>query len=432
MSPPLTEHHEQVTLKLSKRTLASLDRHIYQKYGSPGVEGRYRDIEIILAIRALLDRDRVADLETAIDALDETLADGCDGYLEITTTSGSGSGSGSSDDVMLADDERLNRADTQLIQPYIPDGLHEDLKAFAKRINAERSTADSTIYMVDLVELAISEHVDGGRVARLIDRIEDMRDRIDAAGTDAEDAADAEGDEDDEKKNPHTIEEKKVAIREHVLGKVSEPSFDELDDEAEIPKVWFEEAIDKYCTRGGRETATDVTHTKYLDGDGDVTGLKDDLGLVEVEGGTQLRFASSVNDDLGEHTPAFERKDHATLGRSERVEAVRVTLIRKAANRTDRNAGQYQASAAELREWFDCPLTDQQAHELRRLATEPDGFRAGTAADGTTKVVKVDLGDVTDTDLLRAAGLDARADRLEIEHEAKSEMDRITNANPAD
>lgn len=418
MSPSLKEHHEQAGFRLSKQTLASLKRHIYQKYGSPGVENRYRDIEIILAIRELLDHDRAADLEAEIAGLDEALVDGCGDYMEITTTD---------DEVMLADDERLNRADTTFIQPHIPTPLYEDLKAFTKRINAERSDADSTVYMVDLVELAISEHVDGGRVARLIDRIEDMRDRIESTTLDAATDEDAE----DDGKNPHTIEEKKAAIREHVLDKVPESSFDEIGDEMMFPKAWFEEAIDEYCTRGGRETATSVTHTKYLDGDGDVTGLKDDLGLVEVQGGTQLRFASAVNDDLDGDTPAFERKDHATLGRSERVEAVRVTLIRKAVNRTDWNAGQYQASAGEIREWFDCALPDQQVHDLRRLATNADGFRGGTAADDETKVVKVDLGDVTDADLLRAAGLDDRADRLETEHEVESEMDELMAATPA-
>lgn len=382
--------HTQLGLSISVREIERFGEFVYGTYRFEPSTNRYRDLEIAKAILAYMDQDLGAVVESRLDAHEEALGDSLPGYSRRRR---------SSDDPLVAED--LNRGETDRIRPYIPTPIYTDLKEYVDGLDVDMTYSEA-------IERAMREHRDGGRERRLADRLEDMTATVESAdinisaGVESDDGAD----ESESTNKPYSREEKLEAIREDVLEKVPESSFEELDG-AGLPKVWFHEAIDRWCPKGDREQASDRTHDTYI------RLLCEEYDLTEQPETNNL----VVGDPGG---LAFERTSYDALTTEERVEAVRVKLLQRA----DSGRGA-QVSAADIQaEFFDGEPSDSVAHDLRNRAAEADGFAVRKARDGVMKV-RVNVSEVTDTNLLEAAGV---ADRRKAEAEATAEMDALMNA----
>lgn len=189
-----------------------------------------------------------------------------------------------------------------------------------------------------------------------------------------------------------------------------ENNMESAHDIETVPKKQLAGFIHEYCARGGSE-ASDRTVSTYLG------KIKDELGLVEHPNGVVL-----VKDD-GMDGLAFEHKNFDALTTEERVEAVHVKLVDRAASR-----GRAQVTAAEIRdEFFDGQPADSVAHDLRNRAAKADGFDTRTARSGE-KALRVHVSEVTDDTIRTAAGLEARS---EVEAEAEEAMAALDQAEPA-
>lgn len=178
----------------------------------------------------------------------------------------------------------------------------------------------------------------------------------------------------------------------------AELGIDSIDECGGIPRSIVDDAIDRWCTKQPEtEQASDRTREKYIE------RICDDLGLVESANGNTLTEPAGT-------IPACDLKSFSDLDRVERVEAVRVNLLRDADARSDSNAA--QATAAGIQDYFDETVAKSTAHDLRNRAIDSETFVEGRRGDGD-RVVKVTLGRVTDADLLRKAGLTDRAEAIE-------------------
>lgn len=420
--------HKQLKINISRRSRNALERHVCQTYQIPTVEGRYRDIVISEAVIEFLDHDRSASVEERVRALDETLADRCEAYSRVRR---------SDDRVILTDDGlAFDRHDLNKWRPYMSEELHDDLQRFVDELNAERSDAETNISYSAVIDLAIHEYCDGGRDQRVTDRLGEMQTALDSpaieivsadasASDAAETAADPDG-SDDADDYPYFKKDRVARVYETI---VDELGIDSIEDCGGVPRSILLDAIDQWCTkRPDDDRANDKTRQEYID------RVCEDLDLVESGNGQTFTERTEVT----ETTPAFERKDaFADLDCDERVEAVRVKLLRKADRRT--NATTAQATAADIREWFDDEPTPPHAVALQKAAVDGEVFTAGKRVDGE-QTVQVALARVTDVDLLRMAGLDDRAaavesgddeqDRETVMVEAEAEMDRQMRAEP--
>lgn len=420
--------HKQPKVNISRRSRNALERHVCQTYQIPTLKGRYRDIVISEAVIEFLDHDRSAPVEDRIRALDETLADRCEAYSRVRR---------SGDQVILTDDGlAFDRHDLAKWRPYISEELYDDLQRFVDELNAERSDAETDISYSAVIDLAIREYCDGGRDQRVTDCLGEMQTALESdaieigsadasAGAAAETAADPDG-SDGDANYPYFKKDRLARVYETIADELG---IDSIEDCGGFPRSILLDAIDKWCTKQPEtERANDKTRQEYID------LVCEDLGLVESGNGQTFTERTEVT----ETTPAFERKAaFGDLDRDERVEAIRVKLLRKADRRADANAA--QATGGDVREWFDDEPTPPHAVALRKAAVDGEVFTAGKRGDGE-QTVQVALGNVTDVDLLRMAGLDDRAsavesgdgeqDRETVMAEAEAEMDRQMQAEP--
>lgn len=432
--------HTQSKLNISRQSLDALEDYVYRIYQIPVLEGRYRDIEISNAILEFVDDDLGSVTEEQLIAHDEDLAHGFEGYSRRRRSS---DGDGNTRDP--GDITTFERDDLEQIRPYLSERLYEDLKALVAKLNAERSDAEKRISISAAVDLAIYEYCTNGRTQRNAELATEIRDEHNAmsgsgqattadAGTDIDSDGDAE-DEDEVEDYPYAVEDRLDRVYETIVDELGIGSIEECSG---IPRPIVINAIDQWCTKNpDTDHATDRTREKYIE------RICDDLGLAESTSGKTLT-------ELSGETPACDLESYDDLDDSQRIEAVRVNLLRDADNRADANAA--QAAAADIQDYFeDSHVPKPTAHELRKKAIDGEVFvegNRGGRSEGDA-VVKVALGRVSDVELLRKAGLSDWADEIEhpepvdesprpedesdeseIEDEAAEDMDAIMAGVP--
>ena len=338
--------------------------------------------EIVQAMRAFIDKDQAADVESELRELEDAVADSFDDYSRRRRSS---YGQHPPDD--FGSDETVK------IRCEVPAVLKEEFSIYIDE-HSEWGYGEA-------LARAMNAYRDGGREQRLADTLAGITDAL-------QDETEITTESDTDAK-PYSIEDKLAAIRSDLAN---ESGVDSADEIAELTRADLIEPIHEYCAKAGNETASDRTVNDYID------RVTADLGLTQHPANDEL-FVKDADLD----GPAFEYREYADLSTEQRVEAVRVKLLRKAKGR-----GCAQATAATIRtEFFDGEPAESVAHDLRDRAAECEGFKDGTARSSET-VVKVDVADVTDEELLKAADIEPPS---EIHAEADAEMDALMNARVA-
>lgn len=342
--------------------------------------------EVTQAMRAFIDKDRAADVEERLDALEDVLADSFAGYSRRRRSS----------DPLAADD--LGGEDTTKIRCEVPAELKEEFAIYVDE-NSEWGYGEA-------LGRAMNAYRDGGREQRLADQLDAMTVAVEAVDVDAQDTDQGTESDDESESRPYSKEEKLEEIRRDLAEANRKDSAEEIQ---QLPRKQIVQAIHRYCSQEPDEPASDRTVNNYLG------RIKEELELTDDPQNDVLL----IKDD-GMDGPAFEYKDFANLSTEERVEAVRVKLLQKA----DSGRGG-QVSAADIQtEFFGGEPSDSVAHDLRNRAAEAEGFAVRTARDGV-KTVRVNIPEVSDESLLDAAGL---VDHQATEAEAAAEMDALMNA----
>lgn len=357
------------------RELDRFNRFVERKHGATGP---FFPIEMVQAVRSYLDKDRAAELEEKIEALDETLADALGDYSRRRKTSS---------DPFARDSYR---DETTKIRTRVPASLKEDFKIFVDE-HSELSYGEA-------LDRAMSEYRDGGREQRLADELEEITAEVAALQDSSDDVDDAA--------TPYSVDEKVEAITADVLEKNGLASAADLD---QIPKRHVVESIDHYCARDA-DQASDRTRSKYLE------RITDELQLAEHPSGKLLE---RIDDDS-----PLEDRPFSTLSSDERDRVVRKALIRRA--KSGKGA---QLSAAQIADdVFSGEPSNKTAHSLRDRVADADGFGPRTGEDGEKKVyVNTDR---VDPELLEDV-VDELQDSSDIEDAATEEMDALMNARVA-
>lgn len=360
-----------------------VDEHEYERFREfvaeeRGVAGLCFPSAVRDAMRAFIDKDRAALVEETIDTFEDVLADSLDGYSRRRTST----------DPLVKDD--LGGEDTKKVRCKVPTALKEEFAIYVDE-NSEWGKGEA-------LGRAMNAYRDGGREQRMVDRLENMMASVESVDT-------AQNDESESK--PYSKEEKIEAIRTDILDRWPEPVEEIEEIDGMIPMAWFTESIDRWCTRGDREQATDRTRNKYLD------LVADEFGL----------YRDGPNFIVGEPDGlAFERRSYDALSTEERVEAVHVHLLRNA----DARHGA-QVSAAGIRDdIFDGKPHDSVANDLRKRAAEKEGFGTRKAGGGD-KTVYVSISKVSDERLLEAAGL---LEQRRAKEQAQAEWSDYDQAEP--
>lgn len=384
----MIDYEEQIGPFISEKELERFDEHIRRKYRISKVRDRYRYIETEQAMLEFMDSDRGAAVEAILHAIDDRLAHTSEKYAERRTTG--------NEQVIHS-----NRDDLDRFRPLVSRGLYTEFKQFVDSLDADITYSHA-------IEIAMRERREGGRKQRSAERSAAMLNALDPdgegdrdlnLGTDrrdrllewiTEDAnADAD-DEDDFEHPPHTEAGKVERIRAYLADR-STYTVDELyQDDGELPKQYLIDAIDEYCTRGGRDTATDRTREKYLD------LIESEVGLVEKPNGVIYEVVDpSVLDQ-----PAFEYKDDEQLDRSERAERVAVKALKRLRRRDGCSVGTDEIARlfADGRE-----IKSAELGKIRDRAGEIDGMTV-IDSHGELRVVVDDI-DAVDDALLISAGL---------------------------
>ena len=334
--------------------------------------------EVVQAMRAFIDKDRAADVEDELRELEDVVADSFDGYSRRRTSFGS----------HVSDD--FGSGETVKIRCEVPAILKEEFSIYIDE-NSEWGYGEA-------LARAMNAYRDGGREQRLADRLAEITDTLQN-----DEPATAESDTD---AKPYSVEDKLAAIRSDLADSSGVDSADEI---AELTRADLVDPIHDYCAKGDNETASDRTVSDYIE------RITADLNLTQHPMNDRLYIKDADLDG-----PAFEYREYADLSTGQRVEAVRVKLLKKAKAR-----GYAQATAATIRdEFFDGAPSESVAHDLRDRAAECEGFGRRTS-EGGENAVKVDVVNVVDETLLKAADIEPPS---EIEAEADAEMAAIMEA----
>lgn len=391
----MSDHEQQIGPFISEKELERFDEHIRRKYRISKVRDRYRYIETEQAMLEFLDRDRGAAAEAILRVIDDRLAHTFETYAERRTTG--------NEQVIHSDRDDLVR-----FRPLVSADLYTEFKQFVDDLGADITYSHA-------IEIAMRERRESGRKQRVAERSAAMLNALDPdgegdrdldLGTDRRDRllegiTDNADDKDDFDHPPHT-EAGKV---ERICASAADRSCNEdlYQDEGQVPKQYLIDAIDEYCTRGGRETATGRTRAKYLD------LIESEVGLVEHLNGVLYDLVDpSVLDQ-----PAFEYKDDAQLDRRERAERVAVEAVARSRQQFGQSVG-----ADEIARLFadGSEIEPAELGKIRDRAGEIDGM---TVIDSQSeKRVAVDDMDAVDDALIISAGL---ADAPAAEHESDAE-----------
>lgn len=369
----------QIDWRVDTRAYDELLDHIVEKYGiEDHAAGQLARGEIITAMEEFLDQDRFVEIEEMIGQLDATLADRIGGFSRRRT---------SRSDPLV--DEDFGGDETTLVRHEIPMQLKEEFASYIKE--------HSEWGLGEALGRALRAHLDGGRAQRPLGRLDAMIQKATRIGED----------------RPHSEDGKVSAIIDALIDDWGHDSASDIEG---ATREDFADYIHTFCSRGDRGEATDRTVRKYI---GLVT---DEIGLVPHPTTDGLFVPSTDSDDS-----ACLRLGYEQLSQDERVKAVRLKLIRKAAQKGGDYADQAGVTATQIRdEFFDGAPSEAVAHKLRDLAAEAEGF--GTKAPrGGGKLVRVILDDIGDSELLNAAGITPSE---ELERSAAEEMDVLANASP--
>lgn len=337
--------------------------------------------EVVQAMRAFIDKDRAAGVEVELRELENVVADSFDDYSRRRSSYGQ----------HIPDD--FGSGETVKIRCEVPASLKEEFSIYIDE-NSEWGYGEA-------LARAMNAYRDGGREQRLSDMLAEITDTLQNAEPTTT--------ENDTASKPYTVEEKLAAIRSDLAESSGVDSAYEI---AALTRDDIVGPIHEYCSKGGNETASDRTVSDYID------RVTDDLGLTQHPQKDELYTKDTDLDG-----PAFEYRDFSNLTTEQRVEAVRAKLLKKAKGR-----GCAQATAATIRdEFFDGEPSDSVAHDLRERAAECEGFGTRTT-EGGVEAVKVNIVDVEDEGLLRAAGITPPS---EIRAEADDEMHALMNAQVA-
>lgn len=343
------------------------------------------------AMEEYIDHDLGSELKSKIGTLDELLSDNIAGYSRRRRNS--------EDDTEPLVADNFGSGETKKIRCDVRADLFERFKSYIDGLETDYGYGEA-------LGRALNAYRGGGRHRRLIDRVTRI---IDALGgmSDIEQADDTESDdesndESDSESKPYSREEKLQAIRQDIADANNKASAAEI---SQFPRSQLLESIHEHCSQEPGKNASDRTVSSYI------KEFKEDLGFVDHPKNDVLL----IKDDEIDCLP-FENKDYDALTTAERVEAVRVKLLREADSGT-----RYQISAADIkREYFDGEPSDSVAHDLRERAADADGFGVRKARDGKKKL-KVDPYEVTDETILEAAGVLEKV-------EGKREMDALDQA----
>jgi hypothetical protein len=320
--------------------------YIHRKYGR--VEGHVGR-EVDLTMREWVDVDGYSEVEELVDRLVRAAGRTPESISEKKLLSSP---------IVDGDD-----SETVNVQCRVDPGIKDDFRAFVKEHSDDR--------LGIALARALRERREGGRPKRLEEKLDRVVD--DAEELLSEIAGDGE----------------KMSLRKKRTIKICRRFSDS-------PQVTTDDLHDAIEDIAG-ETVIEDYEQRVLDR----------MGYAQHPSGSPLympvdeaRELAEKLDLPGPDAPAIDKKDYAELSNDERVNGLRIELIRRA----DPRGGRLNLTTKTIREdVFGYGPSDSHTRELMREAAQAEGFDLGKSVSGLD-VLKVNV-DLVNRDLCEDAGI---------------------------